>query len=152
MLPGGRARRCEPSHGRRPWTGAASAVPTVRLVTAPIPIVLDCDPGHDDAIALLLALGSPEVEVIGVTTTYGNQTLEKTTANALRVLELVGRTDVQVAAGTDRPLKRDLVVAAHVHGESGLDGPALPPAATEAVPTDATAFIAECVRGAVTDV
>ncbi|MDQ3424698.1 MAG: nucleoside hydrolase [Actinomycetota bacterium] len=131
---------------------AASAVPTVRLVTAPIPIVLDCDPGHDDAIALLLALGSPEVEVIGVTTTYGNQTLEKTTANALRVLELVGRTDVQVAAGTDRPLKRDLVVAAHVHGESGLDGPALPPAATEAVPTDATAFIAECVRGAVTDV
>ena len=61
------------------------------------PIVLDCDPGHDDAIALLLALASPEVELLGVTTTYGNQTLEKTTENALRVLELVGRADVPVA-------------------------------------------------------
>ena len=68
---------------------------------APTPIILDCDPGHDDAIALLLALASPEVELLGVTTTYGNQTLEKTTANALRVLELVGRTDVPVAAGAD---------------------------------------------------
>jgi len=126
------------------------ARPTVRGVAAPIPIILDCDPGHDDAIALLLALASAEIVVLGVTTTYGNQTLEKTTANALRVLELVGRTDVQVAAGADRPLTRDLVVAAHVHGESGLDGPALPPAATEAVPTGATAFIAECVRGAAT--
>ena len=92
------------------------------------PVVLDCDPGHDDAIALLLALASPELELLGVTTTYGNQTLEKTTANALRVLELVGRTDIPVAAGADRPLERELVVAAHVHGESGLDGPALPEA------------------------
>ena len=118
----------------------------------PIPIVLDCDPGHDDAIALLLALASSEVEVIGVTTTYGNQTLEKTTENALRVLELVGRTEVRVAAGADRPLTRELVVATHVHGESGLDGPALPPATTETVSTDATAFIAECVRAAATDI
>ncbi|MDQ3672047.1 MAG: nucleoside hydrolase [Actinomycetota bacterium] len=121
-------------------------------MTTPTPIVLDCDPGHDDAIALLLALGSTEVELLGITTTYGNQTLEKTTANALRVLELVGRTDVQVAAGADRPLVRELVVAAHVHGESGLDGPALPPARTEATATDAIAFIAECVRRAATDV
>ncbi|MGI8479421.1 MAG: nucleoside hydrolase [Gaiellaceae bacterium] len=121
-------------------------------MATPIPIVLDCDPGHDDAIALLLALASPEVEVLGVTTTYGNQTLEKTTANALRVLELVGRSDVRVAAGADRPLVRELVVAAHVHGESGLDGPALPPPRIEATPTDATEFIAECVRDAATDV
>ena len=56
----------------------------------PTPIILDCDPGHDDAIALLLALGSPELELLGVTTTYGNQTLEKTTANALRMLEPPG--------------------------------------------------------------
>ncbi len=130
----------------------ARLAPTVRGVAAPIPVVLDCDPGHDDAIALLLALASPEVQVVGVTTTYGNQTLEKTTANALRLLELVGRTDVQVAAGADRPLTRDLVVAAHVHGESGLDGPALPPPVIEAVPTDATTFLAACVRGAGTDV
>jgi pyrimidine-specific ribonucleoside hydrolase len=88
----------------------------------PTPVVLDCDPGHDDAIALLLALASPELDLLGVTTTYGNQTLEKTTANALRVLELVGRGDVPVAAGAHRPLERELVVAAHVHGESGLDG------------------------------
>ena len=132
--------------------GGACPAPTVRGVAPPIPIVLDCDPGHDDAIALLLALASPEVEVLGVTTTYGNQTLEKTTENALRVLELVGRTDVEVAAGADRPLTRDLVVAAHVHGESGLDGPALPPAGTDAVSSDASAFIADCVRRAETPV
>ena len=110
-----------------------------------IPIVLDCDPGHDDAIALLLALASPEVEVLGVTTTYGNQTLEKTTANALRVLELAGRTDIGVAAGADRPLTRDVVVAAHVHGESGLDGTALPEPGTDAVSSDASTFVAECI-------
>jgi len=94
-----------------------------------IPIILDCDPGHDDAIALLLALASPEVALLGVTTVHGNQTLEKTTANALRMLDLAGRADVPVAAGADRPLVRELTVASHVHGDSGLDGPVLPPAA-----------------------
>jgi len=100
----------------------------------PTPIVLDCDPGHDDAIALLLALASPELEVLGVTTTYGNQTLEKTTANAIRVLELVGRGDIPVAPISERPLVRAIRVAAHVHGESGLYGPDLPPARAAAVP------------------
>ena len=100
----------------------------------PTPIVLDCDPGHDDAIALLLALASPELEVLGVTTTYGNQTLEKTTANAIRVLELVGRSDVPVAPIADRPFVREIRVAAHVHGESGLDGPELPPPREAAAP------------------
>ena len=117
-----------------------------------LPVILDCDPGHDDAIALLLALASPEVDVLGVTTTYGNQTLEKTTGNALRVLELAGRTDVRVASGADRPLVRDLVVAAHVHGESGLDGPFLPPPETEVATSDATAFIAECIAHATAEV
>jgi pyrimidine-specific ribonucleoside hydrolase len=93
-----------------------------------VPVILDCDPGHDDAIALLLALASPELDVLGVTTVHGNQTLEKTTENALRVLDLVERHDLPVAAGADRPLARELVVASHVHGESGLDGPSLPPA------------------------
>jgi inosine-uridine nucleoside N-ribohydrolase len=111
----------------------------------PTPIILDCDPGHDDAIALLLALASPEVEVIGVTTVYGNQTLQKTTANALRVLELVGRTDIPVAAGAERPLSRELLVAAHVHGESGLDGPVLPAPSSSPVHEDALAFIHEAV-------
>src|SRR5207244_6648682 len=86
------------------------------------PILIDCDPGHDDAIALLLALASPEVELLGVTSVAGNQTLEKTTANAIRVLELAG-AEIPVAAGADRPLVRELRVAANVHGETGLDGP-----------------------------
>ena len=90
------------------------------------PVLLDCDPGHDDAIALLLALASPELEILGVTTVAGNQTLDKTTANALKVLDLVGRGDVPVAAGAPGPLARDLFTAAYVHGESGLDGPELP--------------------------
>ena len=68
----------------------------------PVPVILDCDPGHDDAIALLLALASPELELLVITTTYGNQTLAKTTANALRLLELVGRSDVPVATGAER--------------------------------------------------
>ncbi len=93
---------------------------------SPVPIVLDCDPGHDDAIAMLLALASPEVELLAVTTVAGNQTLEKTTRNALKVLELADRPDVPVAAGAARPLVRDARVALEVHGESGLDGPELP--------------------------
>jgi pyrimidine-specific ribonucleoside hydrolase len=90
-------------------------------------VILDCDPGHDDAIALLLALASPELKLLGVTTVAGNQTLEKTTANAIRVLDHVGHGELPVAAGADRPLVRERHVAANVHGESGLDGPALPP-------------------------
>jgi inosine-uridine nucleoside N-ribohydrolase len=113
---------------------------------SPIPIILDCDPGHDDAIAILLALASPEVELVGVTTVAGNQTLEKTTANALRVLEFAGRNDVRVAEGADRPLVRERSVAAHVHGESGLDGPELPPAVGKPVPAHAADFIAEQIR------
>jgi inosine-uridine nucleoside N-ribohydrolase len=94
-------------------------------------IILDCDPGHDDAIALMLALGSPELELLGVTTVAGNQTLAKTTANAIRVLEHLGSEAIPVASGADRPLVREGPVAAHVHGESWLDGPELPPPARE---------------------
>lgn len=114
----------------------------------PTPIIIDCDPGHDDAIALLLALGSSELELLCVTTTYGNQTLDKTTANALRVLELAGRGDIPVASGASAPLERELVVAAHVHGESGLDGPALPPPSLAPVSDDAVEWIAGAVADA----
>ena len=110
------------------------------------PILLDCDPGHDDAIALLLALASPELELVGVTTVAGNQTVEKTTANAIRVLELVG-ADVPVAAGAGRPLVRDPYVAAYVHGETGLDGPDLPPARRAPVEQHAVDFLAERIDG-----
>jgi len=117
------------------------------------PILLDCDPGHDDAIALLLALASPELELLGVTTVAGNQALHKTTANAIRVLDLIGRNDVAVAAGADRPLLRDVYVAAHVHGESGLDGPDLPPPQRAPSSEHAVEFLARTIReraGAVT--
>jgi inosine-uridine nucleoside N-ribohydrolase len=107
------------------------------------PILLDCDPGHDDAIALLLALASPELELLGVTTVSGNQTVEKTTANAIRVLDFVGRDDVTVAAGADRPLVRERFVAGYVHGDTGLDGPDLPPPSRAPVPGHAVDFLAE---------
>jgi pyrimidine-specific ribonucleoside hydrolase len=110
-------------------------------------ILIDCDPGHDDAIALLLALASPELELVGVTTVAGNQTLEKTTANAIRVLDFVGRDDVPVAAGADRPLVREPFVAAYVHGETGLDGPELPPPQRSPVDQHAVDFLAAHVAG-----
>ena len=112
-----------------------------------VPLLIDCDPGHDDAMALLLALASPEVEVLGITTVAGNQTLEKTTANALRVLEFVGRAEVPVAAGADRPLLREPYVAAYVHGESGLEGPDLPAAQGRPVEQHAVDFLAERILG-----
>jgi len=109
-------------------------------------IILDTDPGHDDAIALLLALASPELEVLGVTTVSGNQTLEKTTANALKILEFVERTDVPVHVGAARPLVRDQWAAAYVHGESGLDGPDLPDPKTQPAEGHAIDFIAAQVE------
>jgi inosine-uridine nucleoside N-ribohydrolase len=111
-----------------------------------IPIVIDCDPGHDDAMAILLALASPEVELVGVTTVAGNQTLDKTTRNALKVLELGGRPDIPVAVGADRPLVRELRTAANVHGESGLDGPDLPEPAIAPVDSDAVEFLAATIE------
>ena len=90
------------------------------------PIILDCDPGHDDAIALVLALASPELEVKAVTSSAGNQTPDKTLRNVLRMLTLLKRTDIPVAGGAVKPLMRELIIADNVHGESGLDGPALP--------------------------
>jgi inosine-uridine nucleoside N-ribohydrolase len=114
----------------------------------PTPILIDCDPGHDDAMALLLALASPELELLGVTTVHGNTTLDKTTANALRILEFAGRGDVPVAVGADRPLVREPRVADHVHGASGLDGPDLPPPAGAPVSAHAVDFLAERLRAA----
>ncbi|HUA03454.1 MAG TPA: nucleoside hydrolase [Solirubrobacteraceae bacterium] len=111
-------------------------------------IILDCDPGHDDAIALLLALASPEVDLLGVTTVSGNQTLDKTTANAIRVLDHVGRNGVAVAAGADRPLVRERHVAAEVHGETGLDGPDLPPPSREPEAAHAIDWIAMTLTAA----
>jgi len=87
-------------------------------------IILDCDPGHDDAIAILLAAGCPEIELTAITTVAGNQTLDKTTLNARRVCTVAGLHDVPIFSGCDRPLLRPPITAAEIHGTSGLDGPA----------------------------
>lgn len=110
------------------------------------PVMIDCDPGHDDAIALLLAVASPELDVLGVTTVAGNTTLDKTTRNALTVLELAGRGDIPVAAGAAGPLERELVIAEYVHGESGMDGPVLPEPAGTPVQEAAWDFMASTIR------
>jgi len=90
-------------------------------------IIIDTDPGQDDAVAILLALASPdEIEVLGITAVAGNVPLSLTEKNARIVCELAGRPDIPVYAGCDRPLKRKLVTAEHVHGKTGLDGPELP--------------------------
>jgi purine nucleosidase len=89
-------------------------------------IIIDTDPGQDDAVALLLALGSPELDILGIVAVAGNVPLALTEKNTRMICELAGRTDVPVYAGAVRPLVRDLITAEHVHGESGLNGPTLP--------------------------
>jgi inosine-uridine nucleoside N-ribohydrolase len=119
-----------------------------RSIRAVKPIIIDCDPGHDDAAALLLALASDEIELLGVTTVAGNQTLAKTTANAIRVLDCAGRADVPVAAGADRPLMRELHVAVDIHGETGLEGAELPPPSRPPVQAHAVDWIAATLGAA----
>ena len=101
-------------------------------------VLLDCDPGHDDAIAIMLAVADPSIDLIAVTTVAGNVTLEHTTSNALRVLDLIGRADIPVAAGRAGPRERELSTAAVMHGEGGLAGPL--PIAPSRGPSDATAL------------
>ncbi|WOE67837.1 pyrimidine-specific ribonucleoside hydrolase RihA [Aeromonas allosaccharophila] len=110
------------------------------------PVILDCDPGHDDAIALILALASPELKVLAVTTSAGNQTPDKTLNNALRILTLLGRDDIPVAAGAPKPLARELIIADNVHGESGLDGPKLPDPAFAPQAMTGIELMAKCLR------
>ena len=91
-----------------------------------IKIILDCDPGHDDAAAIMLAGSSEVIDLLGITVVAGNQTLEKTTRNALNVVQWLG-LDVPVYAGCGQPMIREKMVAGDIHGESGLDGPVFPP-------------------------
>lgn len=109
----------------------------------PTPILYDCDPGHDDAIALVMAHRSPDIELVGVTTTCGNAELEKTTSNAIRILDYIGATDVPVAAGCKNPLARPLVLGT-ADGPSGLEGsPYLPMPQREPVGQHAVDFLAK---------
>ena len=111
------------------------------------PVILDVDPGHDDAVALMLACGHPDLDLLAVTTVAGNVSLEKTTHNALRVLSLVGCTDVPVGAGASEPLERPLHTAEDIHGKSGLDGPEeIPEPSFEADERGAVALISDTLR------
>src|ERR1700760_3312628 len=110
-----------------------------------MPLIIDCDPGHDDAMALMLAVASPELELTAVTTVAGNQTIEKVTANAIRVLDVAG-SDVPVAAGAHRALVHPAATAADVHGETGLDGPDLPPPSRAPEPEHAVELLARRLR------
>jgi purine nucleosidase/pyrimidine-specific ribonucleoside hydrolase len=107
------------------------------------PVVLDCDPGHDDAVAILLAAAAPEIDLRAITTVAGNGTLDKVTYNARRVCTLGAIRDVPIAAGADRPLVRELETAAHVHGDSALDGPELPEPDVPLDPRPADQLIAD---------
>jgi purine nucleosidase len=109
-------------------------------------IILDCDPGQDDAIAILLALASPEeIEVLAITTVAGNVPLARTTRNARQIVELSGRTGVPVHAGCPRPILRPLETAEYVHGETGLNGAVLPEPTIPLAPGHAVDVIVERV-------
>ncbi|OJU91979.1 MAG: nucleoside hydrolase [Shinella sp. 65-6] len=94
-------------------------------MSEPRKIIIDTDPGQDDAAAIMLALGSPELDILGITTVAGNVPLSRTSTNARIILEFCSRPDIKVFAGADRPIARPLVTAEHVHGKTGLDGPDL---------------------------
>lgn len=110
-----------------------------------IPVILDCDPGHDDAIAIILACASEKLDVKAITTVGGNQTVEKTTNNALKILTFIDK-DIPVAKGADRPMRRELEIAPEVHGDSGLDGPELPEASKKALDVNAYELMAKIIE------
>lgn len=109
-------------------------------------IIIDTDPGQDDAVAILLALGSPELDLLGLTCVAGNVPLDLTVKNARIICELAGRTDIAVFAGCDRPLTRALVTAEYVHGKTGLDGIALPDPTMPVQAQHAVDFIIDTLR------
>jgi purine nucleosidase len=116
--------------------------------TRPVPTILDCDPGHDDMVAILLAAAHPRIDLLAITTVAGNGTLERTTHNARAVCSLAGIRDVPIAAGAAGPLVGTLRTAAHVHGESGLEGAELPDPDVPLAPEHAVELMARLLREA----
>jgi len=113
---------------------------------SPLPIIIDTDPGQDDAVAILLALASPELDVLGITAVAGNVPLALTELNARKICELAGKPDTKVFAGAVRPLVRDLVTAEYVHGKTGLNGPDLPAPTMPLQPRHAVDFLVETLQ------
>lgn len=105
-----------------------------------IKIILDCDPGHDDAVAIMLAAKSPKIDLLGITVVAGNQTLENTERNARNIVQCLG-IDVPVYAGCDRPMIREKMTAGDIHGSTGLDGPVFEPLTKELEKEHAVSFI-----------
>jgi len=116
------------------------------------PIILDCDPGHDDAVAILLAVASPQIDLRAVTTCFGNCSIEDATRNALRILTLAGVTDVPVARGAAVPLVQSLELGNYVHGASGLDGPEMPEPGFELSPLGAVELMHQVIAASETPV
>jgi purine nucleosidase/pyrimidine-specific ribonucleoside hydrolase len=114
-------------------------------VPTPTPIILDCDPGHDDAIAILLAAAHPGIDLLALTTVAGNGPLDKVTENARRVATLAGLTDLPIAAGAAGPLVAEHEASVDIHGESALDGPVLPEPRVALDPRPAAQLIADVV-------
>lgn len=117
-------------------------------MTTPIPVIIDCDPGIDDAVTLLLALASPELSLLGVTTVNGNKPLDMATANALRVLELAGASDISVHPGCTAPLLMPAAEESDYHGRDGLGDAGLAAPSTTPSPVHAVDFIIDTVMGA----
>lgn len=111
-----------------------------------IPVIMDVDTGIDDAVALMLAMSAEELDIKGITTVAGNQTIEKTTRNTLDVVEYFGRQDIPVARGYSKPLVREQIIAAYAHGESGLGTAVLPEAKKHAEELDAVSFIRKALE------
>ncbi|MBD2756098.1 nucleoside hydrolase [Spirosoma validum] len=110
-----------------------------------LPIIIDCDPGHDDAVMLMLAVGSNRFDIKAITTSAGNQTQQKTLTNALKIMNLLG-ADIPVYKGSEKPLFRELIIADYVHGEMGLDGPVLPEPVRKHEPVSAIEAMANILR------
>ena len=127
---------------RRGFIGSAA----LAALNRPRRVIIDTDPGTDDALAIFLALNSPELQVEALTPVAGNVPLEFTLPNALRLLELAGKTHIPVAAGADRPLVRRLITASYVHGENGLGGIAFPEPTTKPVKESATQLVRRMVH------
>jgi len=115
-------------------------------------VIIDCDPGHDDAVAIVFAAHSPKLELVGITCVAGNVDVEKTSANALKVCGLAGIRDVPVVKGMPQPLLRELVTATHVHGKSGLDGAELPEPDLTLHPGRAVDFLIETIMASDNDI
>ena len=114
-------------------------------MSTPIPVILDCDPGHDDAVAILLAVSSEAIDLLGVSTCFGNCSIDDATYNARRILTLAGALDVPVSRGAAGPLSTELALGNYVHGTSGLDGPEMPEPAMEENPLSATELMKKLI-------